>query len=244
MSNNIYLITGASGDMGIAFIRYIYKTGDIILAQGSGELTGLFALAAELGKDIHVFDADLSTRAGTERFLAALQETGLTPTHFLHLPALRVINARMKNFDFERYELDMNVEVTSAILLSKWLLPQMAKAGFGRVVFMLTSYIIGVPPKNVAAYVTAKSALEGLAKSLAVEFVKNGVTVNCVSPSMVETAFLADTSDLVVQAAAQAHPMGRNAKVGDVIPAIAFLMSEEARFITGVNLPITGGSVF
>ena len=70
----------------------------------------------------------------------------------------------------------------------------------------------------------------------------SGVTVNCVAPSMMETHFLKDTPDLIVQAAAADNPMGRNATPADVVPAMAFLLSEEARFITGVTLPVTGGS--
>ena len=77
----------------------------------------------------------------------------------------------------------------------------------------------------------------------AVDYAPNGVTVNCISPSMIETKFLAETSHLIVEAAANDHPMKRNAQVNDVVPAMAFLLSDEARFITGVNLPITGGSV-
>ena len=69
-----------------------------------------------------------------------------------------------------------------------------------------------------------------------------GITVNCVAPSMMETHFLKDTPDLIVQAAAADNPMGRNATPEDVAPAMAFLLSEEARFITGVTLPVTGGS--
>ena len=72
-------------------------------------------------------------------------------------------------------------------------LPAMAKAKFGRVLFIQTSYTIGCPPKNTAAYVMAKSAIGGLVKSLAVEYARFGVTVNCVAPSMMETNFLKDT---------------------------------------------------
>ena len=88
----------------------------------------------------------------------------------------------------------------------------------------------------------AKSAIGGLVKSLAVEYAQYGITVNCVAPSMMETRFLADTPDLIVQASAADNPMGRNARVSDVVPAMAFLLSEDAGFITGVTLPITGGS--
>jgi len=87
-------------------------------------------------------------------------------------------------------------------------------------------------------------ALQGLAKSLAADYASFGVTVNCVMPSMMETKFLADTSELIVQASAEANPMKRNARVEDVVPAMAFLLSEEAGFITGVTLPVTGGSAF
>ena len=108
---------------------------------------------------------------------------------------------------------------------------------------MLTSYILGIPPKNTAAYVMAKEALHGLAKSLAADYASFGITVNCVAPSMMETRFLEDTPSLIVQASAEANPMGRNATPADVVPAMEFLLGEEARFITGAVLPITGGSV-
>ena len=155
-----------------------------------------------------------------------------------------MINTKFKKFDEERFELDLSVQVRSAVKLCKTFVPLMAKAKRGRVLFMLTSYLIGVPPKNTAAYIMAKSALGGLAKSLAADYAPFGVTVNCVAPSMMETRFLADTSDLIVQASAEANPMGRNARVEDVVPAMEFLLGDEAGFITGVTLPITGGSAF
>ena len=95
---------------------------------------------------------------------------------------------------------------------------------------MLTDYIIGVPPKNTTAYIVAKNALRGLARSLATEAAPSGVTVNCVAPYMMETRFLQDTPDLIVEASAAANPMGRNARVEDVVPAMAFLLSDEAGF--------------
>ena len=59
---------------------------------------------------------------------------------------------------------------------------------------------------------------------------------------MMETNFLKDTPDLIVQAAAEENPMGSHATPADVVPAMAFLLSDEAGFITGVTLPVTGGS--
>ena len=239
---NVYLITGASSDVGAALIRRVFQPGDIVIAQGAGDLQTLEPLRQEHPDDIHTFNVDLTRPEELDAFLKTVEEDFPTPTHLIHLPALRVINTKFKKFDEDRFELDFSVQVRSALRLCKALLPKMAKAKFGRVLFMQTSYILGMPPKNTTAYIVAKSAIGGLVKSLAIDYAGTGVTVNCVAPSMMETKFLSDTSDLIVQAAAEANPMKRNAHVEDVVPAMAFLLSEESRFITGVTLPVTGGS--
>ena len=238
----VYLITGATSDVGRALISRVLGPDDLVIAQGMGDLHLLDDLSAAHPGQIVPYDLDLTDPAALDGFLAEIFEKYPLPTHFVHLPALRVVNAKFKNFDESRFLLDMNVQVMSAVKICKALLPRMAKAKFGRVLFIQTSYTIGAPPKNTAAYVMAKSAIGGLVKSLAVEYARFGVTVNCVAPSMMETRFLTDTPDLVVQASAADNPMGRNARVEDVVPAMAFLLSEEARFITGVTLPVTGGS--
>ena len=240
--SNVYLITGASSDVGIALIRRVLQPEDVVIAQGAGDLSGLAQLCQDYPGQIRTYDVDLTDEAATELFIRDVAANYPLPTHIVHLPALRVINTKFKNFDEERFDKDLSVQVRSAVKICKTFVPKMAKAKRGRVLFMLTSYLLGMPPKNTAAYVMAKSTLQGLAKSLAADYAGTGVTVNCVMPSMMETKFLADTSDLIVQASAEANPMGRNARVSDVVPAMAFLLSEEAGFITGVTLPITGGS--
>ena len=243
---NVYLITGASSDVGCALIRRLadHDSQALIVAQGAGDLNRLAELCREFPGRIRTYDVDLTDENALNAFIADVQASCPAPTHLVHLPALRVINTKFKKFDEERFELDLSVQVRSAVKLCKIFVPLMAKAKRGRVLFMLTSYLIGVPPKNTAAYIMAKSALGGLAKSLAADYAPFGVTVNCVAPSMMETRFLADTSDLIVQASAEANPMGRNARVEDVVPAMEFLLGAEAGFITGVTLPITGGSAF
>lgn len=244
MENNVYFITGASSDVGRLLIERLLTGApdDVVIAQGFGDLAGLAPLCQKFKGQLRTFDVDLTDPAAVNLFLNSVEGTLPCPTHIVHLPALRVVNTRFKNFDEDRFALDMQVQAGAATAICKRFLPKMSKAKNGRVLFMLTSYVLGVPPKNTAAYIMAKEALHGLAKSLAADYAANGITVNCVAPSMMETKFLTDTPDLIVQAAAEANPMGRNATPADVVPAMAFLLSEEARFITGVTLPITGGS--
>lgn len=239
-----YLITGATSDVGRCLMEQLLTDAPdaTILAQGCGDLEKLAAFCQAHPGQVRPFDVDLSDPNKVDTFCQLIAQEGPTPTHFIHLPALPVINAKFKAFDEDRFAKDCEIQLHSAIKLCKTVLPAMSKAKFGRVLFIQTSYTIGCPPKNTAAYVMAKSALGGLVKSLAVEYARFGVTVNCVAPSMMETNFLKDTPDLIVQAAAADNPMGRNAKVTDVVPAMAFLLSEGAGFITGVTLPITGGS--
>ena len=238
---NVYIITGASSDVGVSLINEVYKTDDIYICQGTGNMQGIEALAQ--GKsNINIYDVDLTKDASIDAFVTEITTNYPTPTHFAHLPALRVINAKYKKFDEDRFALDMSIQVTSAIRITKAILPLMAKARYGRCLFMLTNYVLGLPPKNTTAYVVAKSALQGLVKSLAADYASFGITVNAVAPSMITTKFLEDLSPLIVEAAAEAHPMKRNATVQDVTPAMAFLLSDQARFITGVTLPVTGGS--
>ncbi len=241
---NTYIITGASSDVGQDLLkRLLEKEQDsVFLAQGCGDLDKLAPLCVEYKGRVRTFDVDLTQAEAVQQFLQTLDMLKVDVTHIVHLPALRAINTKFKNFDTERFALDWQVQVNSVLAITKHFLPKMAKKKFGRVVLMLTSYVIGVPPKFMTAYVTTKEALHGLAKSLAVEYASSGVTVNCVAPSMMETNFLAETPDLVVQASAEANPMGRNARVEDVTPAMVFLLSEDAGFITGVVLPVTGGS--
>jgi 3-oxoacyl-[acyl-carrier protein] reductase len=240
-----YLITGASSDIGLELIKRLISAGspaDEYLLFGNGDTAPLIELCKQATCKTYVYDVDLTSQDGVNKLIETTKEVLACPTHFVHLPALRVINTNFKKFNSQRLLLDMQLQVICPAEICKAFLPIMAKQKYGKVLFMLTNYIIGTPPKNTAAYVTAKQALYGLAKSLAADYAPYGITVNTIAPSMMETKFLDDTSELIVAAAAEAHPQKRNATPADVAPAMQFLLSDDANFITGVMLPITGGA--
>ncbi len=246
MAEKNYLITGASSDIGIALCRSIAAEANCIVATANNGIQLLRDIEEELlainpNLEFTPIKVDLSARNEVEDMLLCIGAKDITFTHFVHLPSIPPVNAKLKNFNFENFYSDFELQVVSAIKICKTILPRMSKAKFGRVIFMLTSYIES-PPKNMTAYVTVKSALAGLCKSLAADYASFGITFNGVLPSMIETKFLKDTSNIIVEAAAEAHPLGRNATVDDVVPAINFLLSDDAGYITGTMLPITGGS--
>jgi 3-oxoacyl-[acyl-carrier protein] reductase len=109
---------------------------------------------------------------------------------------------------------------------------------------MLSSVVINVPPKALTQYTTIKYAMLGLVKSLASEYSDKNIQINAVSPSMVETKFLDNINEKLVELSAYNHPLKRNAQVNEITPIIKMLISKESDYINGVNIPITGGSTF
>lgn len=147
-----YLITGATSDVGAALIRRLLTEAPgedrTILAQGCGDLARLEALVQQFPGRIVTFDADLSSPEAVDALCARFGKDLPCPTHFVHLPALPVVNAKFKAFDEARFQKDWEIQVHSAVKLCKAVLPAMSKAKFGRVLFIQTSYTIGCPPKT------------------------------------------------------------------------------------------------
>ena len=159
------------------------------------------------------------------------------PDAVVHLPALRLTYERFTKVKWERLQTDLAVQVESAVILLQKFLPKMAKMDDARVVFVLSSVTHGMPPKYMSFYTMVKYAQLGLMRALAAEYAGTKVRVNAISPSMVETQFLADIAPVAVTMSAGASPAGRNARPEDLVAALLFLLSPGAEYMTGVDLP-------
>jgi len=187
---------------------------------------------------------DLSSEDGIAAFIDEADGKGFAVERIVHLPSAPAAASRFRDFDAARFKKGFNIQFISAALIFKRFVPPMAKRRYGRVVSVLTSYCIGVPPKYLSEYVSSKYALMGLVKALAAEYAPSGVTFNAVAPSMVDTKFLSTLPDFEIAASAKANPTGRNATTDDVAAAIDFLLRDSCGYITGAVLPVTGGSAF
>jgi 3-oxoacyl-[acyl-carrier protein] reductase len=117
------------------------------------------------------------------------------------------------------------------------------KESKGKIVNVLTSAVLGRTAHNWLPYVSAKSALLGMSKNLAQELGPSGVTVNMVSPTMVDTDLTSNVPDRIRQMMVSRTPLRRMATVDDVAKAVLFLASPYADFVTGDNLLVTGGDI-
>ena len=125
-----YLITGATSDVGRALIERLLvgaPADTTVLAQGCGDLEKLADLCARFPGQVRPFDVDLSDRAKVDTFVQVLASSAPAPTHFIHLPALPVVNAKFKAFDQTRFDRDLEIQVHSAVRICRAVLPAMAR---------------------------------------------------------------------------------------------------------------------
>ncbi|MCD8110541.1 MAG: SDR family oxidoreductase [Clostridiales bacterium] len=241
---NVYLITGGTSEMGIALLKRLLLHGnseDQYIIQGYKNLQVLEEFELKYPNQIDKYSLDLSDVYAMTAFVESMKEKYPLITHFAHLPARNILYVNFEEMNVERFHSDMQLQLDSAIYLCKMLLPKMVKNHYGRIVFMLTSILMGTPPCGTSAYTMIKGAIYSLAKSLASEYAKHNITVNCISPSMIDTKFVAEAPKEVVKMMTETNPMLRLGMPDDVSPGIEFLFSEESRYITGINLPVTGG---
>jgi 3-oxoacyl-[acyl-carrier protein] reductase len=241
MSKNTVLIVGASSAIGCEIIRQISDDKTLVLAHYYSGEARLAAVQAEVQAKIVPLCADLSTEDGIADLLESVGSHCDFPQKmvFLAAPHLRLV--RFKDLMWEDFKHHSDMQLCTAVTILRRFLPQMAMTRYGRVVFMLSSSTLGVPPAAMAHYVTAKYALLGLMRALSSEYAGKHICINGVSPSMVETDFLSEIPEKIVEMSAQEHPLKRNATPTDIAPIVKFLLSEEAGYLTGVNIPVAGG---
>jgi 3-oxoacyl-[acyl-carrier protein] reductase len=237
------LVTGASSDVGAALIKRVADNYDKIIChyRSSGAITE--NLQSRFGDKILPIQADFAEERSTANFIQAVLDRALAPSHFVHLSSSSSsINVRFAKTGWADFEREIGITFRSAVMCCQAFVPLMAKAKYGKVVLMLSSQMVWEPAKPYStAYTCVKHALYGLMKSLSAEYAGKGVTVNGVSPSMIDTKFLL-VPDLVKQANIENSPIKRLLTVDDVTPAFEFLLSDGADTVTGQNIAVTAGN--
>lgn len=245
MNEKIYLILGASSDLGNALIERLNSQADgkkIFIAHYCSEKSQLEKLALKSGNELFCVQADLSNMSEVDSLISAVKTHCDAPTHIVHLAASPFRYMKLKEFSRDSLVKNIDIQVSSFAQIMKAFLPAMSKRRqHDKVVVMLTSYLLHTPPHFVLDYVVSKAALLGLVRSLAADYVGKGVNINVISPSMIETKFLEHIDRRIVQMVAEGSPEKRNATPEDIVPVIEFLLSDSANYLHGANLNVTNG---
>jgi 3-oxoacyl-[acyl-carrier protein] reductase len=147
------------------------------------------------------------------------------------------LSLRMKDDEWKKV---IDINLTSTFLLSKHAIKKMLKNKFGRVV-NITSIVGHTGNLGQANYAASKAGILGMSKSLAVEYAKKNITVNCISPGFIFSDMTMNISEYVKLFLTSKIPMGKLGTGEDVSNCAAFLSSEQASYITGETMHVNGG---
>jgi len=235
--NKKILITGATGGIGKELVKKFISLGGEVL--GTGTKTEKLDLLKKENPTIKVKKFDLANDSKIEEFI---DET------FLEMGGLDILinnagmnidnlSLRMKDEDWKKV---INVNLTSTFLLSKNAIKKMLKNKFGRVV-NITSVVGHTGNLGQANYSAAKSGVLGMSKSLAIEYAKKNITVNCVAPGFIVSDMTMNIAEKVKIYLTSRIPMGKLGTGEDVSNCVALLSSNEASYISGESIHVNGG---
>jgi 2-hydroxycyclohexanecarboxyl-CoA dehydrogenase len=206
---------------------------------------GLHVVTLDLNPsdDDFAYTADVTDRAAVDAALDAIRAQLGPVTVLVNAAGLERFK-RFTDITFEDWQRVIDVNLNGVFHCIQAVLPDMVEAGWGRIVNISSSSTHSGQP-FMSPYVAAKSAVNGLTKSLALEYGPSGITVNAVPPGFIDTPMLrkSEARGLLgdTQKQIEATPVRRIGRPEDIAAACAFLISEEAGYITGQILGVNGG---
>jgi 3-oxoacyl-[acyl-carrier protein] reductase len=234
---SVALVTGGSGGIGAAVCRELAARGAAVAVHYNRGRPAAEAVAAEIGGA--ALAADLVSPGAADELVAAVEER-LGPVAILVNNAGLMTDARVEELTDELIEETLAVHLTAAFRLCRAVVPGMRAAGFGRIV-NVSSQAALMGSAAHAHYAAAKAGLHGLTFSLAKELGPDGITVNLVVPGRIRTPLLDERSEGRMDEWLAQTPLGRLGTPEEVAGAVAFLASDEASYVTGAALNVSGG---
>ncbi len=242
LEGRVALVTGASRGIGRAVARLFGQNGAKVWVNYHKSQTAADAIAREIvgaGGYCRTIQADV-TREGDVRQMMdqVTADSGLDV--LVNSAGPKILSAPFARLNWSELAAAYDNIVGSAFRVTQAALPTL-KARRGKVIMVLSSAALGRTAHNWLPYVAAKNALLAMSKNLAQELGPDGITVNMISPSLVETDLVANVPDRLREMTISRTPLRRLATPEDVAGAALMLASPYAGFITGENLLVTGG---
>ena len=238
LKNKNIIVTGASGGIGNSIVEKLYKNEANILATGT-KIEKLEELKKKFS-NIKIIKFDISQHEKVEEFInTATEELGGSLDCIVNNAGITKDNLTIR-MSLEEWTKVIDVNLTSTFLMCKYSIKKMLKNKFGKII-NITSVVGHTGNVGQANYAASKAGIVAMSKSLAIEYAKKNINVNCISPGFISTAMTDQIDEKHKDAIIAKIPSNRLGKPEDVANAVIFLVSEHSDYINGETIHVNGG---
>ncbi|GAC1443946.1 MAG: SDR family oxidoreductase [Vulcanimicrobiaceae bacterium] len=238
--NKLFLITGGSGGIGSDVARRLVERGDRVVLVARDEAK-LAAVAERLGERASVMTCDVLDLVALQDVVERI-ETDIGALDGLAHAVGSIVLRPLHALSLDEWRATLEQNATSAFIAVKATIPKMMRRRSGSVV-LFSTVAAQTGLQNHEAIAAAKSAIEGLVRSAAISYARYQVRFNAVAPALTKTELSKSLwqNDAMLAASVAMHPLGRVGEPSDVGAAAAYLLSDDASWVTGQILGVDGG---
>ncbi|MDC0359765.1 3-oxoacyl-[acyl-carrier-protein] reductase [Candidatus Pelagibacter ubique] len=232
------IITGASGGIGNSIVEKLNQNGANILATGT-RIEKLEELKEKFS-NIKILKFDISQHDKIEEFIEnATKELGGSLDCIVNNAGITKDNLTIR-MSLEEWSKVININLTSTFLMCKYSIKKMLKNKSGKII-NITSVVGHTGNVGQANYTASKAGIVAMSKSLAIEYAKKNINVNCISPGFISTAMTDQIDEKFKETIIAKIPSNRLGKPEDIANAVNFLSSDQSDYINGETLHVNGG---
>jgi 3-oxoacyl-[acyl-carrier protein] reductase len=238
LKNKNIIVTGASGGIGNSIIKKLDDAGANILASGT-KIEKLEELKKKF-QNIKILKFDISNHDKIETFIEnATNELGGGLDCIVNNAGLTQDNLAIR-MSLDEWQKVININLTSTFLMSKFAIKKMLKNKSGKIV-NITSVVGHTGNLGQANYTASKAGIVAMSKSLAIEYAKKNININCISPGFIKTAMTDKIDEKFKEVIISKIPSARLGEPDDIANAVLFLCSNQSGYIYGETLHVNGG---
>ena len=232
------IVTGASGGIGNSIIEKLYQAGANVLASGT-RIEKLDELKSKF-VNIKILKFDISQSDKIEEFIEnATTALGGSLDCIINNAGITQDNLAIR-MSLEEWKKVIDINLTSTFIMSKYAIKKMLKNKSGKIV-NITSVVSHTGNLGQSNYTASKAGIIALSKTLAIEYSKKNININCISPGFIKTAMTDKLEDKYKDAIISKIPSGRLGEPKDIANAVVFLCSNQSDYINGETLHVNGG---
>ena len=238
LENKNIIVTGASGGIGNSIIQKFNENGANILASGT-RIEKLNELKSKF-KKIKILKFDISQSDKIEKFIEdSSNELGGNIDCLVNNAGITADNLAIR-MSLEEWKKVLDINLTSTFLLSKFAIKKMLKNKTGKII-NITSVVGHTGNLGQTNYTASKAGIIAMSKSLAIEYAKKNININCISPGFIKTAMTDKIDEKFKEIIISKIPSARLGEPEDVANAVIFLASNQSNYINGETIHVNGG---